>query len=311
LTTWNFFNATKSGYLSMVSSESSLDAVEIAGSFCEYNPNECDFSVGFGGSPSEISTTTIDAMIMNGNTMQIGAVANLKNIKNGIGVARKVMENTYHTLIVGDDATKFALEYGFEYTQNMSTARSMQEWEAWVSRGCTPSYRKGNYSCPPNYPNQTRAEINLPPLESFPDFVNNHDTIGIVAIDNSGLVSCGTSTNGLTFRIPGRVGDSPIPGSGSYCDSQVGGAACTGNGDVIMRFLPSFKAVQNMKNGMSPQAACQDALAPIQQYFPGTPAAIICLNKYGEIGAANVNFKPFSYSYQYSGLANPVIEVLN
>lgn len=90
------------------------------------------------------------------------------------------MENTYHTLIVGDDATKFALEYGFEYTQNMSTARSMQEWEAWVSRGCTPSYRKGNYSCPPNYPNQTRAEINLPPLESFPDFVNNHDTIGIV-----------------------------------------------------------------------------------------------------------------------------------
>lgn len=168
-----------------------------------------------------------------------------------ISVARKVMETTTHTFLVGEDATQFAIQMGFQ-TQNLSTPRSIQMWQQWVAGGCKPNFHKTNFTCPPSSSEKKREieSCQVPKSELFDE--GNHDTIGMVAVDSSGMVSCGTSTNGLTYKIAGRVGDSPIPGSGAYCDSTVGGAAATGVGDIIMRFSPSFKAVDLMRQGMDP-----------------------------------------------------------
>jgi N4-(beta-N-acetylglucosaminyl)-L-asparaginase len=117
----------------------------------------------------------------------------------------------------------------------------------------------------------------------------------------------GTSTNGLTFRIRGRVGDSPIMGAGAYCDNDVGGAAATGSGDVMMRFLPALKAVEYMRLGLSPNDACLQALKPIQKYYPGTKAALACVNINGEFGGANVNWEAFTFSFQNATMPEPKV----
>ena len=123
-----------------------------------------------------------------------------------------------------------------------------------------------------------------------------HDTIGMVALDSTGSIACGTSSNGATFKIPGRVGDSPIMGAGAYCETGVGGATATGDGDQMMRFLPSFAAVNFMREGMSPTEACEKAVQPIVKFFPETEGALICMNAKGEFGGAKIGFSSFSFS---------------
>lgn len=149
---------------------------------------QCDYTVGYGGSPNEDGETTLDAMIMNGKTREVGAVAVLKRIKPAISVARKVMEKTYHSFLVGEDATQFAIKMGFKQ-ENLSTEYSMKRWRNWLENGRKPNFWK----------NSTFTQ-------------EGHDTIGMVAMDVNGDIACGTSTNGAIFKIPGRVGDSPIAG---------------------------------------------------------------------------------------------------
>jgi N4-(beta-N-acetylglucosaminyl)-L-asparaginase len=152
---------------------------------------------------------------MNGKTRETGAVSSMKDIKQAISVARKVMEKTHHSMIVGRDATNFALKVGFNKT-NLRTERSEGIWQNWLRNGRKPNFWKEN--------------------QSPKDPLIGHDTIGQVALDSFKDIACGTSTNGATFKIPGRVGDSSLVGSGAYCENGVGGAAATGDGDVT--FLP-------------------------------------------------------------------------
>ena len=221
-----------------------MDSVEWGCNWCEeLQPFSnytcgCDGSVGLGGSPDQNGETTLDAMIMDGNTMNVGAVGAIVRIQHAISVARKVMENTFHTLLVGQAATSFALKYGFK-EMPLSTSRSAMLWANWYKNGMTPNYYKD--------PNMWAGEKH----ERF-----GHDTIGMVALDKNGSIACGTTTNGASYKIPGRVGDSPIPGAGAYCETGVGGATQTGDGDQMMRFLPSFAAVQYMRGGDSPTLAC-------------------------------------------------------
>ena len=135
----------------------------------------------------------------------------------------------------------------------------------------------------------------------------SHDTIGMLAIDKDRKIASGTSTNGATFKIPGRVGDSSIAGAGSYVDQEVGGAAATGDGDILMRFLPSFTAVEYMRLGMTPSTAASYALKRISQYYPEFNGAVVALKIDGSFGAACHGFKNFTYAVANSDLKEPFV----
>jgi len=182
--------------------------------------------------------------------MDVGSVGAIKRVQHAISVARKVMENTYHTLLVGEAASDFAREFGFT-DMSLSTSHSADMWSSWFKNDKKPDYRKD----PKTPANSDHKKV-------------GHDTIGMLALDSDGSIACGTTTNGCSYKIPGRVGDSPIAGAGAYCETGVGGATATGDGDQMMRFLPAFAAVNFMRAGDSPTVACQKAIEPITKFYP-------------------------------------------
>ncbi|KAM4586476.1 N(4)-(beta-N-acetylglucosaminyl)-L-asparaginase [Fundulus diaphanus] len=284
INTWPFKSATAAAWRALQSGGSVLDAVEMGCARCEVE--QCDGTVGFGGSPDETGETTLDAMIMNGNTMEVGAVADLRRIKNAIGVARAVMERTEHTMLVGESASVFAENMGF-VAEDLTTNKSLNVFSQWLKGNCQPNYRKNvspdpSKSCGPYGPEAVRTQWNGERHVN----IHSHDTIGMIAIDGDGNVAAGTSTNGLTHKVPGRVGDSPIIGAGAYADSSAGAAAATGDGDIMMRFLPSYLAVELMRNGANPSAACKSAISRIKRHYSDFFGAIICANTTGHYGAA-------------------------
>ncbi|XP_055522051.1 N(4)-(beta-N-acetylglucosaminyl)-L-asparaginase-like isoform X3 [Leucoraja erinacea] len=261
LCTWQYRAAAEQAWKTVNSDGSALDAVENGCSLCERE--QCRGTVGFGGSPDESGETTLDAMIMNGDTMEVGGVGDLRRIKSAISVARAVMVHSTHTLLVGQSASIFAQNMGFP-SEGLTTNVSLSEHLEWLNQKCQPNFRK---------------ILNL----------------GMITIHRNGLIAAGTSTNGLLHKIPGRVGDSPIAGAGAYADSTAGAAAATGNGDIMMRFLPrygnshhicSYQAVEYMRMGIDPTLACQKAIGRIQKYHPNFFGALICANKTGHYGVA-------------------------
>ncbi|XP_014217987.1 putative N(4)-(beta-N-acetylglucosaminyl)-L-asparaginase GA14866, partial [Copidosoma floridanum] len=264
--------------------ESAISAIEDGCSHCENF--QCRGTVGFGGSPDENGETTLDAMLMNGKTMDVGAIGGLRNVKNAISVARHVLENTAHSFIVGDLATEFALKMGFK-NESLQTETSHAMWKHWKADNCQPNFWKKvvpnpTTSCGPYHP-ENWSSNNHKYMHANDE---NHDTISMIAIDMQGGIAAGTSTNGARNKIPGRVGDSPIAGAGAYADQEVGAAAATGDGDIMMRFLPSFLAVELMRQGMDPAEAAFVAVERIAKHYPKFSGAVIALNKTGQFGAA-------------------------
>jgi isoaspartyl peptidase/L-asparaginase-like protein (Ntn-hydrolase superfamily) len=185
-------------------------------------------------------------------------------IKNPISVARLVMEKTRHTTLAGEGAFRFALKMGFE-PQTLLTPQSLQKWQEW----------KAN-----------------PHHETFWLTPENHDTIGMVATDGKGHVVAGCSTSGLAFKIPGRVGDSPLVGCGVYADDNVGAASATGDGDLMTNYCTSISIVHLMAHGASPQDACMELLRHMVKTDPANKdgqVAVIAINTHGEFGAACMN----------------------
>lgn len=278
LTTWDFGpGANEIGWPMLAEGASSLDAVETAINHVELLG---DYWVGAGGVPNEVGETTLDAMILWGPTHDIGAVGCLKRVKKAISVARKVMEETQHTLIVGDDATRFAARMGFT-EESLTSVVSQAAWDKWAAK-------------------KEKTDAFAPEPLTKPDGVKQHDTVGCIALDANGNLCVGCSTNGREFKIPGRVGDSPIPGAGAYGDQQVGGAVATGNGDVMMRFLPTYHAVELMRGGMHPQAAAEAAIKRVEDAGYKIGGGIAVIRRDGVHGAAKTGWEdtPFSYSVQ-------------
>ncbi|KAL4230946.1 hypothetical protein ACF0H5_011319 [Mactra antiquata] len=305
ITTWPFVNATSVAWSTITSpNTTSIDAVEAGCSQCEIE--QCNFAVGWGSNPDEKGETTLDAMIMDGKTRNVGGVGALRRVTTAISVARAVMERTTHTLLVGDQATDFALQIGFTEA-DLHSNRSIQMYTDWKQNNCQPNFWKnvkpdptkscGPYKPTPFPPESTRGQspaVNKNMQIGFKYF--NHDTIGMVVIDDKRNVATGTTTNGLNHKIPGRVGDTPIMGAGSYADNDIGGAACTGNGDFMMRFLPSFHVVSMMKSGLSPGNATLTAIQEINRFYPGCRAAIIAVNTQGQHGVACSGMGTFHYT---------------
>jgi N4-(beta-N-acetylglucosaminyl)-L-asparaginase len=278
LTTWDFGpGANARGFPVLADGGSALDAVEAAINYVELLPDE--YWVGYGGVPNEIGETTLDAMILWGPTHDVGAVGSLKRVKRAISVARAVMEKTQHTLIVGDDATRFAVRMGFEET-SLTNAVSQARWEEWAAK---------------NIPTDA---FDPEPMEV--DRLNGHDTVGTIALDRSGNLCVGCSTNGREFKIPGRVGDSPIAGAGAYGDQEVGGAVATGNGDVMMRFLPTYHTVELMRQGVPPGEAARAAIKRITDKGYKFGGGIAAVSVDGRHGGAQAGWEEegFSYSIQ-------------
>lgn len=231
-------------------------------------------------------------MIIDGDTMNIGAVGYLRKCRDAIGVARALMEHTTQTMLAGDAATKFAQQMGFKIYDNLESEWSRNLTATWRANNCQPNYwRPGTVTPDPSKSCGPYAAI--PPsatrVQARPESratSSNHDTIAMVAIDAHGSVSAGTSTNGLTFKVVGRVGDSPIPGAGAFADSTVGGCGETGDGDVMMRFAPCAIIVEWMRQGLSPQNACENMIARIARYYPKFVGGIIAVNLGGQVGAA-------------------------
>ncbi len=224
-------------------------------------------SVGYGGLPNEDCEVELDAAFMDGKTLSIGAIAGIKDFKNPVSIARKLSEDRFNIFLVGAGAEAYAHKNGF-VRQNMLTERAKKTWEK----------RK-----------QEIYEKNLSPYDG-------HDTVCMIAKDKEGDMAVATSTSGLFMKKRGRVGDSPVSGSGFYVDNEIGGAAATGLGEDIMKGCLSYEVVQRMKNGQSPMEAAQDAVTEFSEKLKklrGTAGAIsvIALNNTGEWGiGTNVEF---------------------
>jgi len=239
-----------------------LDAIEKGINVPESDPNVT--SVGYGGIPNAEGVVELDAAIMDGSRHRAGSVCSLRMIKNPISVARLVMEKTHHTTLAGEGAFRFALKMGFE-PQTLLTPQSLQKWQEW------------------------KANPHHPTFWLTPE---NHDTIGMVGTDGKGHVVAGCSTSGLAFKIPGRVGDSPLVGCGVYADDNVGAASATGDGDLMTNYCTSLSIVHYMAHGASPQDACMELLKHMVKTDPqnkDAQVAVVAINTRGETGAACMN----------------------
>jgi isoaspartyl peptidase/L-asparaginase-like protein (Ntn-hydrolase superfamily) len=239
-----------------------LDAIEKGINIPEDDPNV--MTVGYGGLPNAEGVVELDAAMMDGTRHRAGSVCNLHMIKNPISVARLVMEKTRHTTLAGEGAFRFALKMGFE-PQTLLTPPSLQKWQEW------------------------KADPHHKTFWLSPD---NHDTIGLVGTDGKGHVVAGCSTSGTAFKLPGRVGDSPLVGCGLYADDNVGAASATGDGDLMTNYCTSISIVHLMARGASPQDACVELLRHMVKTDQGNrdgEVAVIAMNTRGEVGAASMN----------------------
>ncbi len=268
ISTWNFgLQANIEAWKVLSTGGRAVDAVEAGAKVPEGDPNET--SVGLGGLPDRDGYVTLDACIMDEHG-GCGSVAFLEHIVHPISVARMVMEKTPHVMLVGDGALKFALANGFE-KRKLLTKSSEKAWREWL--------KKSEY----------KPVIN----------VENHDTIGIIALDANGNLSGACTTSGLAYKMRGRVGDSPIIGAGLFVDNEVGAATATGVGEEVIRIVGCHLVVELMRQGNSPRDACRLAVERIVKKNPARAKEVqvgfLALNKNGEYGAYCLQ-KGFNYA---------------
>ena len=273
LSTWRFgIEANAAAWEILKINGRALDAVEAGVKIPEGDPKER--SVGYGGRPDRDGRVTLDSCIMDENA-NIGSVACLEYIKHPIAVARAVMEKTPHVMLVGDGALQFALEQGFT-KENLLVEESEKEWKEWLK---TSQYK---------------------PLAN----IENHDTIGMIALDANGNLSGACTTSGMAFKMHGRVGDSPIIGAVLYVDNEIGAATATGHGEEVIRISGCHLVVELMRQGKSPQKACEEAVDRIvkltknrNKNLKDIQVGFIALNKQGEYGSYCIQ-GGFNYAVQ-------------
>jgi N4-(beta-N-acetylglucosaminyl)-L-asparaginase len=271
LSTWNHgFPANAAAWAVLSTGGLALDAVEKGVMVSESDPE--NRSVGLGGLPDRDGHTTLDACIMD-HEGRCGSVAFLENIEHPISVARKVMEDTPHVMLVGEGAYAFAISKGFprkEFLSEASKADIQARYKEWLETS------------------QYKPVINI----------ENHDTIGMIALDSKGNLSGACTTSGLAYKMHGRVGDSPIIGAGLFVDNEVGAATATGVGEMVIRIAGSHTIVELMRQGYTPMEACKQAVERIikkHKDLQDRQVGFLAINKAGEYGAYAI-YKGFNYA---------------
>lgn len=271
LSTWNHgLPANDVAWKVLENDGSAMDAAEAGARIAEADPTIT--SVGFGGLPDEQGNVTLDACVMDSNG-NAGSVAFLQNIKHPVSVARKVMEDTKHVMLVGEGARLFAVSQGFE-EMDLLTVESRQAWKEWEKK---------------------RREMT--PHET-------HDTISVLVQDKNGDLAGACTTSGWAYKLHGRVGDSPIIGAGLFVDNEIGCAAATGLGEEVIKTTGSFLVVELMRQGYDPTVACEEALNRVIKAHNGKPdfqIGYIALRKDGEIGSACLKWS-FDYALARGGV---------
>lgn len=281
LSTWKHGIAANEGAWKILSAKGkAIDAVEKG-----VNVTEADFtnlSVGLGGLPDRDGFVTLDACIMD-EKGSCGSVAFLQRIKHPVSVARMVMEKTPHIILVGEGAQKFALDNGFKLEDKKLSPEAEKKYNEWL--------KKSEYK----------------PVINF----ENHDTIGMIAMDEEGNCSGSCTTSGLSYKMHGRVGDSPIIGAGMYVDNEVGAACATGVGEEVIRICGSHTVVELMRSGKSPEEACKLAVERITKKSPKNvkemQVGFLAINKNGEHGAFALQ-KGFNYAVCSSEIQNKLFD---
>jgi len=279
ISTWNFgLQANLEAWKILSSGGRALDAVEAGARVPEGDPKET--SVGLGGLPDRDGRVTLDSCIMD-EFANCGAVACLEHIVHPVSVARKVMEKTPHVFLVGDGALEFALSQGFK-KEKLLTNESEKAWKEWLKTA------------------QYKPVVNI----------ENHDTIGIVALDSKQNLSGACTTSGMAYKMKGRVGDSPIIGAALYVDNEIGAATSTGVGEEVIRIVGSHLVVELMRQGNTPQLACEEAVKRIVKNQPEKSKDIqvgfLALNKNGEYGAYALQ-KGFTYAVYTQEQGNQLV----
>lgn len=263
----------------------SLDAVEAGAMYIENTINCC---VGLGGYPDRDGIVTLDACIMD-EKANCGSVAGLERIKHPIAVARKVMEKTPHVILVGQGAQQFALQNGFALQSAELSEEAKDAYKKWLEKS------------------QYQPQINIERKQNhgpfapmfFEDGTLNHDTMGLVAIDQAGDLSGAVTTSGMAFKVHGRVGDSPIIGAGLFVDNEVGAATSSGLGEEVIRICGTHTVVEYMRHGYTPEGACKKACERIVNRDPEKAKTLqvgfLAINKFGQHGAYAIQ-KGFVYS---------------
>ena len=268
--TWNFgLPANELAWKVLDNGGKAMDAAEAGARHAESDPENS--SVGFGGLPDEKGNVTLDACVMD-STGNAGSVAFLQNIKHPVSVARKVMEETKHVMLVGVGARQFAVSNGFEEI-NLLTEQSEKDWKKWLKE---------------------RREMT--PHET-------HDTLSVLVQDKMGDLAGACTTSGWAYKMHGRVGDGPIIGAGLFVDNEIGCAAATGLGEEVIKTTGSFLVVELMRQGYDPTKACEDALNRVIKAHNGNPdfqIGYIALRKDGEIGSACLKWS-FEYALARGG----------
>lgn len=270
ISTWNHgLAANAEAWKELENNGNSLDAVEKGVMVTEADLS--NRSVGVGGRPDRDGHVTLDACIMD-HKSRCGAVACLEGIAHPISVARQVMDSTQHVMLVGDGAREFALDYGHEKAKT-PIKEVKKDWKKWKKEN-KEAFKK--------------PEINH----------ENHDTIGMLALDANGKLSGACTTSGWAYKLPGRVGDSPIIGAGLFVDNEIGAACATGLGEAVIRIAGSHTVVELMRQGYSPQQACEMAVDRIIQKhedLTGLQVGFLALDKYGNHGAYSV-YEGFNFA---------------
>jgi N4-(beta-N-acetylglucosaminyl)-L-asparaginase len=272
----NGLRAVQKAFDLLLQGADTLDAVIEGVKIQELDP--ADDSVGYGGLPNAAGVVQLDASCMHGPTKRAGAVGCLENIKTPSEVAKLVLKYTNHVFLVGEGAKRFALSYGFK-EEDLLTESSRQKWLAW----------RANMSPTDDY-------LDVPATEQM--VVRPTGTINCNAVTPGGEISSVTTTSGLAWKIPGRVGDSAIIGAGQYCDNDVGAAGSTGRGESNIKVCGGFLTVEHMRRGMKPTDACLETLKRVVQTTearlldgrgrPRFDLTFYAVNKRGEVGSASL-----------------------
>lgn len=290
IATWRFGSvAVAAAKISLESGGTALDALEAGINAVELDTQD-QYFVGLGGLPNSEGTMEMDAAVMDGKTMTYGAVMAIRGIATPFSAARLAMEKSPHSIFAGEGATKFAISNGLKLADTLTEGarKQFEEWRVAQSHG-----------------HGTGGDV-----EAERERGESHDTVGMVCLDAQGNLVAGTSTSGWKFKHPGRVGDSPVVGSGLYCDSDAGGAVATGDGEEILRTCLSLLVVEFMRAGLSPTLACRKGIQrlkeiviknrPVEgvgvgsgedskedQMYERLTVAVVAMSPSGEVGAAS------------------------
>lgn len=288
LSTWNSGqSANAEAWKVLQKGGRALDAVEAGVRVAEADPN--NNTVGYGGLPDRDGNVTLDACIMD-DKYNCGSVMCLQHIMHPISVARLVMEKTPHIVLTSDGALEFALANGFRKV-NLLTPESERAWKEWL--------KTSNYEPQINIENKSQSSN----YHTMPGGKDNHDTIGMIALDADGNLSGACTTSGLAYKMHGRVGDSPIIGAGLYVDNEIGAATSTGVGEEVIRIVGTHLVVELMRQGLKPEKACYEAVQRIIKRNPektkNIQVGFLALHKNGEYGGYAIQ-KGFTYAVKSS-----------